>query len=320
MSRALHALMTGLVDYAGLFPPAGLDMTTAVDNYARYRTQAESWMLGRFIVPAGRLDTAAAACAEYLSSGDCWGFSVLLGSRENPAESLDLIPGDGRAVAAFESELESRARVEVLETALPADVSGDALAEFLDRLKDALVTAHLDQRELFLELPAAGDDVVAVAAIAELSASSAGTGRPFPRIGVKLRCGGLTPEAFPSCARVARVVAACRDHQVALKCTAGLHHPVRCQASEPEVMMHGFLNVFGAGLLAHALKLEEGELERCVAETEADAFTLRGGSFGWRDHLVDAATTRQLRSRFLCGFGSCSFKEPREDLFNLGLL
>ena len=34
--KALRALLTGIVDYAGLFPPAALDMTTAVRNYASY--------------------------------------------------------------------------------------------------------------------------------------------------------------------------------------------------------------------------------------------------------------------------------------------
>ena len=34
---AIRALLTESIDYAGLFPPAGLDMASAVENYARYR-------------------------------------------------------------------------------------------------------------------------------------------------------------------------------------------------------------------------------------------------------------------------------------------
>ncbi len=37
MSTAVRALMTGLIDYAGLFPPAGLSMREAVGNFAGYR-------------------------------------------------------------------------------------------------------------------------------------------------------------------------------------------------------------------------------------------------------------------------------------------
>ena len=36
---------------SGLFPPAALDMTTAVRNYADYCADANAWMLGRFVVP-----------------------------------------------------------------------------------------------------------------------------------------------------------------------------------------------------------------------------------------------------------------------------
>jgi hypothetical protein len=53
--RSVRALLEGLIDYAGLFPPASLDMAAAVRNYASYRDGEHSWMLGRFILPAARL-------------------------------------------------------------------------------------------------------------------------------------------------------------------------------------------------------------------------------------------------------------------------
>ena len=40
---AIRALLTGSIDYAGLFPPAGLDMASAVENYARYRAGPDAW-------------------------------------------------------------------------------------------------------------------------------------------------------------------------------------------------------------------------------------------------------------------------------------
>src|SRR5712671_6218049 len=50
-SDALHVLLNGLIDYAGLFPPASLDLPTAMRNYATYRAGEHAWMLGRFVVP-----------------------------------------------------------------------------------------------------------------------------------------------------------------------------------------------------------------------------------------------------------------------------
>lgn len=55
MSDALRTLLGGLINYAGLFPPAALPMHEAVRNYARYREGDYAWMLGRFVVPAERV-------------------------------------------------------------------------------------------------------------------------------------------------------------------------------------------------------------------------------------------------------------------------
>ena len=52
--RSLRALLEHLVDYAGLFPPAGLTMQDAVRNYARYRDGEHAWALGNFVVPQAR--------------------------------------------------------------------------------------------------------------------------------------------------------------------------------------------------------------------------------------------------------------------------
>jgi hypothetical protein len=53
-SETLHVLMNGLIDYAGMFPPASLDLAVAARNYADYRAGEHAWMLGRFVVAAAR--------------------------------------------------------------------------------------------------------------------------------------------------------------------------------------------------------------------------------------------------------------------------
>jgi hypothetical protein len=54
LARSAKTLLSGLIDYAGLFPPAGLSMDEAVRNYMRYREGEHAWMLGKFVVPAAR--------------------------------------------------------------------------------------------------------------------------------------------------------------------------------------------------------------------------------------------------------------------------
>src|SRR6185436_20330669 len=76
-------LLEHLIDYAGLFPPAELAMTEAVRNYAAYRRSEHNWMLGKFIVPASRLEEFEQAATEHWprdGEDGIWKLSVLGGS------------------------------------------------------------------------------------------------------------------------------------------------------------------------------------------------------------------------------------------------
>jgi hypothetical protein len=77
MTTAARAFLSHLIDYAGLFPPARLDLPTALANYRRYRDEAEAWMLGRFIVPASRLAETGDIAGGWFFPEDPWEFSVL---------------------------------------------------------------------------------------------------------------------------------------------------------------------------------------------------------------------------------------------------
>lgn len=317
MSGGLRALLTGLVDYAGLFPPAALAPAPAVAEYRRHREESTAWLLGRFIAPAARLEELAGLMADERPGGHTWPCSVLVGSGEDPQVALAAVPGQGNAVADFESVGGGATPVEVLETPLPAAVAGGGAEEFVPRLAGALEEAGLAGRHLYVEAPAGGDDGAVVTALADLARRRGGS---FPRVGAKLRCGGLVAGAFPPVERVADFIILCRDRGVSLKCTAGLHHPVRHRSAEPDVMMHGFLNVFGAAALAWGADLDAARVAACVAETDPAAFTCDDAGFAWRDHGLGADELAASRRQWLGGFGSCSFAEPRDDLAALGLL
>jgi hypothetical protein len=51
-SASLRALLTHLIDYAGLFPPSALPWPQVAANYRRYRNSPESWILNRLVLPA----------------------------------------------------------------------------------------------------------------------------------------------------------------------------------------------------------------------------------------------------------------------------
>jgi len=55
-AASLRVFLERSIDYAGLFPPASLDMRRGVSNYSLYLDSPERWALGRFVLPVARLD------------------------------------------------------------------------------------------------------------------------------------------------------------------------------------------------------------------------------------------------------------------------
>lgn len=295
IGAAARALLAGIVDYAGLFPPAGLDMRSAVGNYARYLASEDAWALGRLVVPAARLEEFAAAKASLSGQGAAaaeWRLSATLGA-DVPAE-LDRVRRFNRAHAGL-------GVVDVVEAQLD---SAEAIAS-------TVATAR--GLDLFVEVPVREDPKPLLQAVRDGGAKA------------KIRTGGITPDAFPPTEAVARFLRGCRELGLAFKATAGLHHPVRglypltYEAGAACATMYGFLNVLvAAALVAN----EAGDEAVCTAlewsdaaavRVESDAIELAGARVG-------AGELRGLRERFAISFGSCSFREPMDELRAAGLL
>jgi hypothetical protein len=135
-----------------------------------------------------------------------------------------------------------------------------------------------------------------------------------PPFCVKLRTGGVTPEAVPPSGAVADFLLAAAARRLPMKATAGLHVPV------PNHGMHGFLNVFGAGFLAYTGRGDRAALVSILDDYGYDDFqfsedAMRVGGVEFSKHEVE-----ELRSRWMLSFGSCSFLEPIEHLERHGLI
>jgi len=83
--------------------------------------------------------------------------------------------------------------------------------------------------------------------------------------------------------------------------------------------MHGFLNVFGAGVLAVANGISQDLVQFILDDEDPSSFRFGEDEFTWKGLRVAASDLEKIRHRFI-SFGSCSFDEPREDLKQLDLL
>ncbi len=122
---------------------------------------------------------------------------------------------------------------------------------------------------------------------------------------------------MPTIDDLAAFVLAAQRHGVPWKATAGLHHPVR--AMHDGRTMHGFLNLFVAGVTLHAGVLTEHQVAEVIAESDPRAFLADPLHVGWHDVRVDADAVAAAREHCVA-YGSCSFAEPVNDLRDLGIL
>jgi len=300
-SPVVDALTAEVVDYAGLFPPAALDMATAVRRYAAYLASDERALLGRFVVPVARLEEfehelEAATRALHTEprtdiGARTWRLAALAG--DDPL-------ADSRRIAAFNAAQRAvrggHALIDTVETR----------AARTDDVVTAAALAHGGQ-VVFVEVPSTGELDPLLPAVARYG------------LGAKVRTGGVTPDAIPPAASVARFLVAASCAHVPCKATAGLHHafrgryPLTYATDSPQAIMHGFVNVLLAAALVHGGG-QEREAVMLLDEMDPSAFEFDATEVRWRQHRIAAAQLRVARAEFIRSFGSCSFDEPVETL------
>jgi hypothetical protein len=288
---SLRSLLTGLIDYAGLFPPAALDMNAAVLNYSRYLAGPDAWALGRFVLPVARFGELERSTAG-LEFAKAWTVSALLGAA--PEAELSEI---GR----FNQRNTGKMQVDTVEAKAG---SADEIQRLRRLIPDGLA--------VYFEIPM-NEPAELLRVIRDVRGRA------------KIRTGGVTAEAIPQTEMVAGFLATCAEVGVAFKATAGLHHPVRCSkpltyaADAPSASMHGFLNLFLAAVFAQR-GTGRHELAELLGDSDASNFGFDDLGARWGERAVNLQQIQSSRERFAISFGSCSFEEPLSELRAIKLL
>jgi hypothetical protein len=283
--RAIHCLLDGLIDYAGLYPPAGLDMQSAVRNYLDYRQGRYEYALGSFVVDLNRVEEVRDAAGKSVGQ-------MKLSVIASPATDWSSLP----------DLIDSGLPIELLEIrpARPVDVMT------LEKRVPAGVAAYF-------EVPIEGQDHDILDAIA------AAGGR------AKLRMGGVVSEAFPPAGDVAKILKEFAVRKISFKATAGLHHPIRSrhhftyEPDSPSGMMHGFVNLFFAAAMLY-FGGDVADAERLLSDEDITSWEINEDAIRWNALSWPTTRVREVRQKFMNSFGSCSFVDPLRDLEMLGWL
>ncbi len=275
-------------------------MREALENYALYRESEDHAALGRFIVPVARLREMTAAGRDLLPRGPAsepWRLSVIV-----PVDA----GGAGEEMLRFNkhhssSSTDGHAVIDVAE--LKAGTVDD-----IERQHSELPKGFTQ----YFEIPIGGDVSALVRAVALAGARA------------KVRTGGVTPDSIPPAKDVIDFIVACRNEGIPFKATAGLHHPIRGSyrltyaADSPVGTMYGFLNVFVAAALVNEGEGKETALA-ALEESDRHAFAFEDDAIVWRDKRITATQIAASRRMLATSFGSCSFREPIDELSPLAL-
>ncbi len=298
MRRALGVLLSGIVDYAGLFPPAKLNVTDSVENYLRYFHGPEKWFVGRFVCSSGKLPELARELAEHPE--EPFIPVSVIGQASTDRKSWEhALTHDSAAMNKFMVDVENHAEIEGFEIRVP---DHEHLASYVADLHG------FNEADVFVELPWSPEMDDSLTLLAELEWLSA-----------KARTGGLEASAFPSAEQVVGFVQQCSHFDLRFKLTAGLHHPLPVREKETGAEMHGFLNILVALALLNGHELSRREMEDVLLERDAQAFSFTDEGLAYKGMTASMDDIETVRDVFV-SYGSCSVEEPLEDLKAMGLL
>lgn len=294
---ARTAAFSGLIDYAGVFPPASLPMHEAVAGYRAVMASDDRWLIGRFLVRASQLQELAAVATHFLVAGEQpWSIGVV----------LDVSPGAGASLGHdFQREMSPAMSIAAFELILEPGADPGRLIDTVAPIDpDLAVFIEVDRVEPL-------DDQIRAIGVALRDRGRRG--------GAKLRCGGLAHDDFPTVDEVTEFVWAASFADVPFKATAGLHQPIRHRDPAIGVWRHGFVNLLIGSVAADAGQ-SRSVVREIIAESDPTAFSITPVAASWRGVVLPGSAIRRSRQRGLVAFGSCDIDEPRDALAGLSFL
>ncbi len=275
---AIESLLSGLIDYAGLYPPASLDMHTAARKYLEYGHSTHARALGRFIIDLDRFPYLWDAAGDYVR-----GLRLsVLASPDADWDDLRRLVDKGFVIESIEVKDAAAAEIGRIAMRIPAGVTAyfevpiDAAAAALDAV--ATAGAHVKIRtggtsaEAFPSTPALAQMLSEISARRLIFKATAGLHHPIRG-----------------------------------------RHPLTYANGSPTAVMHGFVNLASAAALLY-FGGDAREAQLVLEEEWPGAWRITPEAIAWEENGWSADELREVRQQFFAGFGSCSFDEPIRNL------
>lgn len=278
---AQHYFLLGLVDYAGLFPPAALPLEQTLENYRSYQRGQAPSLLGRLVCNLGRLNLLA----PLLEPDDALQISALL---EQPAQV--------EQIEAFHRSVPTRVRVDTLEC-------------LWSQPEDWMRAWNY---HIFFEVKAAQ-----VSEAAAFCAASGGRAGLKLRTGALKPEGIPTIEEVAAFLEEAHRHRVAYKFTAGLHHARAGSYALTYEVESPRARLFGFVSLFGLACLHWFGRLSSAELRLALASDECPLQVDERG-LEYQGRRVSPDEIQEFRSRGARSFGSCSFAEPLQELQEIG--
>jgi len=309
------ALLGGIIDYAGTFPPASLSLVQALQKAASYRKEsAHPWLMGRVALTMDDLKKLSPrALYQNGADGSPWVFTALgnLVANDTPEEFTRCVEWDVREIRrCLERWHDGSVRMEIVgyEIKMPAELEAVAVEAALDRIVELMGWTLAPYVEMAWE----GDWERRLYDLAMTLGRWREEGSDIGLIpAIKVRTGGIFT---PSPEQLGEVITACVLRGLRFKATQGLH---TCLTRGKD---YGYVNLMLSLALAQSLGAETfgpAKIAECLMVSNPREFIWDEDSITWNNFTIDVDTIEDARGRHGGCFGSCSLDEPDQSLIEL---
>ncbi len=322
--QSLNIFMQGLLDYAGLFPPATLSLENSLKNFAEYNHHNQKDWLGKFILPINKIDDTILLLNNqniFSTLKNKAQLSIILSNSKTLSEYKNCAQNDLLSIKKLINQFGNTIDLQSFEILPPNDIfnseNTNLLKNFLNYSTEVLFEFK-NKTDFYCELPLSEklNDY-----LTEIKKHNENIN--LLKISVKLRTGGVTPQQIPCPKDIAEAILLCAKHKIPLKATAGLHVPVPNENLQVGAILHGFLNIFSCMLLCYdqilsyknIINIEEMKKIISSYSYKDFKFSETGLQIGeTKDRFISNQNMTDLRKSYIKSFGTCSFLEPIEHL------
>lgn len=314
------ALLSGAIDYAGMFPPASLDLQSTLKKAATFRkTGKHPWLMNRVVLALGEFKKISPRLLfECGADGTPWLFSILANpvTGNSTADFEKSVDWDFRELRRFqEKNYYSSCRQEVVsyEIRLPDEITapgqGITSGEYIFPALEKIETIWPGEMDVYFEASLEGDWEDTLEGVTRIMAEWLSENAESPLVpALKIRTGG---KFVPRPEQLAKAIDECASLGVKFKATQGLHKPL----SHGD--QFGFINLFAAINLAFSLGSESfslKDIEACLRDPNPKNFLFTEADFSWNGKSISNEQIESARKQHAATFGSCSLDEPDEFL------